>query len=580
MSRGGAALRVVHMRVLKVVRCAVRRSLPSVLLLLVCAMTLAMGTLEAQAAIGLSAVRSQTFFNEALEGFPPASGDRFGWAFAGGDFNGDGALDLATGIPYDGGPPDLPVTGAGAVIVRWGTPGRGLGTAPAPTLLSLYATGGHDIAHTYDSFGYALAAGDFNGDGRDDLAVGIPGHDSWDYDEDNWESGAVQIHYGQAGGIQIVGEHLLESVPDGNIYDIPGELDELGQTLAAGDFDGDGYADLAIAGPQAMNFDFAPGGGGVVVLHGGIGGLLPAFGYLIHQDDPPVPDDAEDLDDFGYALAAGNFNGDFRFTANGTFAVADLAISAPGEDGIGAVMVILGSENGLIFANSVYLGQGDLGTDGEANDQFGTSLVSGNFDGDYSCFGLFFCTSIDDLAIGTPFEDVGASNERVNAGQVTVLFGSTAGFFDWPRTRHLQQGTIFGLASLDETGDAFGFALAAGDFDFDGRDDLAMGQPGEDGGQGGVTILMGGVGGFDTRHRFLTAGVHGIPPSLQSSSEMGRALTAADFDRDGHSDLVIGIPYRDEAGLGNVGAETILYGALFADGFAGGNLGFWSESQP
>ncbi|MEO7793132.1 MAG: FG-GAP repeat protein, partial [Thermoanaerobaculia bacterium] len=515
---------------------------------------LAASALDAQAAIGLSGVRAQAYFNEGIEGFEPQAGDSFGRSLAAGDFNGDGAQDLATGIPFDDGPTDLPLSNAGAVIVRWGTPGKGLQTSPPPTLLSLYVAGGQDIAHESDQFGYALAAGDFNGDGRDDLAVGIPGHDYWDFNADPWESGAVQIHYGEPGGIQIVGEHLFECSPDGNIYDIPGELDDLGQALAAGDFDGDGYDDLAIGGPQTSNFDFLPGGGGVVVLHGGIGGLMPVNGYLIHQDDPPVPDDGENLDDFGWALAAGNFNGDFRITDRGIFPVDDLAMSAPGEDGIGAVMVMLGSEFGLIFANSIYLGAGDVGGVGEAGDRFGASLAVGNFDGDYQCLSQFFCTPIDDLVIGTPYENLGASNENADAGEVTVLYGFTGGFFDLARTDHLTQGAIFGSTAYDQGGDLFGFALASGDFDGDGKDDLAVGQPGENVGganRGGVTILMGAAGGLYDRFRFLAAGINGVQPGPQDGAEMGLALAVGDFDGTGFADLAIGIPYRDQAGIDN-----------------------------
>lgn len=545
---------------------------------------LASSVLDAQAAIGLSSVRARAFFNEEIDGFPPQDNDRFAWALAAGDFNGDGAQDLATGIPLDDGSLDLPLQNAGAVIVRWGAPGMGLSTTLAPTLLSLYAAGGQDIAHQGDQFGYALAAGDFNGDGRDDLAVGIPGHDSWDIYAEPWESGAVQIHYGEVGGIQIVGEHLLQSLPDGNVYDIPGELDHLGQALAAGDFDGDGYDDLAIGGPQTDNFDFLPGGGGVVVLHGGVGGLLPVNGYLIHQDDPPVPDDAENPDDFGWALAAGNFNGDFRFGPNGEFfPIDDLAMSAPGEDGIGAVLVMHGSEFGLIFADSVYLGADDVGGVGEAGDRFGQSLAVGNFDGDVQCFPFVFCAAIDDLVIGTPYENLGASNENADVGEITVLYGATSGFFDFARTDHLTQGVIFGSTIFDQTGDLFGYALAAGDFDGDGRDDLAAGQPGENVGgsnRGGVTILMGAPGGLYDRFRFLAAGIGGVQPGPQDDAEMGLALAAGDFDGTGFADLAIGIPFRDQSGIGNAGAESILYGALFADGFAGGDGGFWSEFNP
>jgi hypothetical protein len=529
----------------------------------------------------LSATRAQVFLNQDFDGSPPDRWERFGSSLAAGDFNGDGAQDLATGIPFDGGPTDLPLLDAGAVVVRWGVPGIGLAPAPA-TVLSLYAAGGQSPAHTGDVFGYALAAGNFNGDPWDDLAVGILRFDST---ADDYESsGAVQIHYGQEGGIQLAGEHLVYTGPDTNAVDPPGEYDYFGMSLAVGDFEGDGYDDLAIGAPQILNFEDVDGGGAVVVLHGGIGGLLPFYGYMIHQDDPPVPDGAEDPDNFGYALATGNFNGDITFARDAWRPIDDLAISAPGEDGIGAVMVILGSSQfgGLYFVDSVYLGQGDLGGVGEANDQFGFSLVTGNFDGDYHCpFIGFVCASIDDLAIGTPYENhFEGPFESVDSGEVTVLFGAgpNNGLFAWSRTRRLVQGG--GTIDVNEGGDLFGYALAAGDLDADGRADLVVGQPGEDAGRGGATVVMGGAGGFDGRRQFLTAGVNGVPPGLQNDSRFGEVLATGDFDADFCADLAIGIPHRDVGGLVDVGAETILYGdtVLLIDGFDGGGTTRWLKS--
>ena len=533
---------------------------------------LASSAVDAQAAIGLSSVRAQAFFNEEIDGFPPEPDDYFGWSLAAGDFNGDGAQDLATGIPLDNGPVGLPLMDAGAVIVRWGVAGKGLSATLPPTVLSLYAAGGTTQAHIFDYFGHALAAGDFNGDGRDDLAVGIPFFRT-DGDDDP-DAGAVQIHFGLPTGIELAGAQLLYSGPEFNTFDPTGYYDHFGHTLAAGDFDGDGFADLAIGAPQPEGCGGCVRGGAVIVLHGSISGLLPVVGYLIHQDDPLVPDDEEDPDDFGWALAVGNFNGDLRCLSGICRPIDDLAMSAPGEDGEGAVMVMLGSEFGLIFTNSTYLGQFDVGgTGGEAGDRFGASLASGNFDGD----------CCDDLAIGHPDEDLGASNQFADAGEVTVLYGAAGGYFDLPRTDHLVQSTIFGSSAYDQAGDLFGFALAAGDFDRDGRDDLAIGQPGEDVGgsdRGGATVLMGGVGGLYDRFRFLAAGINGVLPGPQDGSKMGRSVGVGDLDGDGYSDLAVGIPYRDQGGISRSGAESILYGALFADGFVSGNDDFWSLSNP
>ena len=190
--------------------------------------------------------------------------------------------------------------------------------------------------------------------------------------------------------------------------------------------------------------------------------------------------------------------------------------------------------------------------------------------------------------MGAPLEDLVDGGPIVDAGEFTLLYGSGAGAPNWfsvARTSHFQQGSFFLGGGYDEAGDHFGWAFAAGDFDHDGYDDLAVGHPGEDFGgldQGAVTVLMGaeGTGIWNGADIFATASGQ-VPGPVQDYQEFGRSLVAGDFDGDGHADLAIGAPYRDVGGIGSdVGRENVLYGALFSDGFYYGFPYYWSALVP
>lgn len=519
------------------------------------ATSMASGAAAQLVGVGLSPVRAQNVLNPTIGSFPPQENDHFAWAFAAGDFNGDGREELATGVPDDDGPTTDIVADGGGLIVSQYAPASGL--VPVKFVRQ---SAGLDPAELTDRFGLALAACDFDGDGFDDLAVGIPNEDAGGQD-----SGAVQTHYGRAGSFPGFGTDFLTQ----NTAGIPGDVedfDDFGASLACGDFDGDGFPDLVIGVPFE-DLGLATSAGMIEIVPGGAGGLAPNVAYSIDQDTPGVDGGNETADLFGFSLAAGNFDGD---------AYVDLAIGVPNEDNAGAVQILFGSATGLDGARDLFWYDEAVGGTREASDQFGYVLVTGDFDGD----------GHDDLAIGVPREEDGSSGGSVDSGEVKVAYGA-AGGFDLARSQRFTQSAIPLAHETTQAGDHFGWALAAGDFNGDGFDDLAIGAPGEgiataSGQDGHVTVMLGSPSGLTVaRARGFVAGSEGVPGDVdEHNKNFGSALAAGDFDGDGNDDLAIGVPYANLPGLGDVGAQTILYGALFADGFETRDLAVWSLAVP
>ena len=396
------------------------------------------------------------------------------------DFNHDGFADLAIGVPGEavGGPENAIAV---AVSILYGA-GSGLSGSGG----QLFSQVGGTVEFR-DRYGSALAAGDFNGDGFADLAAGASGEDVGSVAD----AGAVSVQYGSAGGLTTSGGRLFTQV--GSAAE---EQDWFGWALAAGDFNHDGFADLAVgASYETVGSVFAAGA--VSVLYGSAAGLSTSGGQLFTH----VGGSAQGGGQFGWALAAGDFNHD---------GFVDLAVGAPGKSisgagGAGAVSVLPGSSGGLTATGGQFFTQ--VGGAVEGGDQFGAALAAGDFNHD----------GFVDLAAGAPSERVGTT---VGAGAVSVLPGSAGGLT-------ANGGRLFTqVGGTVEAGDAFGEQLAAGDFNQDSFADLAAAAPTEDVGTvqkaGAVSLLLGSGSGLTaTGGRLFTQNTPGVPGSAETFDQFG-----------------------------------------------------------
>lgn len=346
----------------------------------------------------------------------------------------------------------------------------------------------------------ASAPYDFDSDGQT-IVLGASGGSPGSGAE---RSGAVVLHPGDGNAWSISSTDA--GVPAARARD------RYGAALASGDFDDDGYADLAVG---------VPGRNLVAVVYGSDAGLKPRGDPLAAADleQPPA------AGAFGTALAAGDVDGD---------GVTDLLVGTPGTppdfeaSNDGAVYVFRGSGDGLSAASVQ-----PLEPPGNSQLAFGEHLAVGDLNGD------------DDLDVVAGARD---QPDYEFSGHLVMCLGQDGG----PRACEEVPGAdglgTSALAVADVDDDGFDEVIQADEAPWDGSKYLV----------GELRIWDGTAGKPQAEPRVLGQWAPGVPGGASVDNGFGHALDAGRLDSDPYADMVIGAP---QDGPGSV---TVIRGSRSA----------------
>lgn len=492
-------------------------------------------------------------------------------AIATGDFNNDGIQDIVIGAPdadftTQGGTTRL---NAGAVYVVFGKSPfvngqvidanlQSAGTQPEIKIFGAFAQ---------DNLGFAVAAGDVNGDNIDDLLIGAPGFDfpfATQPSVERPDSGAVYVIYGSGTlGPSIIDLSLANAARVAIFGERAGDL--FGSSIAVGEVNGNtSPADALIGAPGSSGPDPAANprvnAGAAFLLFNLVNAAATTRTIDLVSTAANVTIYGKAGSKLGSSVAIGDVN------AGGS---RDLILGAPNANRpdtpseileTGAAFVIFGGTNlnppqgAAIRVFDINAVEQQISIYGATTlDHLGAHVAAGDVTGD----------GTSDLLIGAPDAD-GLNDSRAEAGEAYVIAGSTdlnppsppppGGSPDLRITASLQNVTLTVIGS--QLAEHLGSTVAAGVVNLSGNADLLpdflIGAPGFDGNgktnSGAVSIIFGGANltrlpALDTALNQDNVRVIG----QDAADELGWAIDAADVDNNRGGDLIIGAPFNDPA---------------------------------